>query len=84
MKEEIFTVKKPNNWTQNQREARLSNVLYAVENFEKNPNYANKEILLLLISEIDPNQHDDFGLMRISDYEVGLINQLYFYASACV
>lgn len=82
MQEEIFTVEKPSNWPQNQREARLNNVLYAVENFEKSPNYANKEILLSLISEIDPNQHDDFGLMRISDYEVGLINQLYFYASA--
>lgn len=81
MKQEIMNVVKPNDWPQNQREARLSNVLYAVEKFQKQPNYANKEVLLSLISEIDPNQHDDFGLMRICDYEVALINELYFHAS---
>lgn len=79
--EETIIANKPEDWPQNQREARLSNVLYAVEDFQENPNYATKEVLLSLISEIDPNQHDDLGLMRISDYEVALINQLYLYAT---
>ena len=72
---------KPIDWPHNQREARLSNVLYAVEKFLREPNYGNKEILLTLITETDPNQHDDFGLMRLCSYEVALINELYFYAS---
>lgn len=74
-------IKQPIDWPQNQREARLSNVLYAVEKFQEKPNYGNKEILLSLITEIDPNQHNNLGLMRITDYEVALINELYMYAT---
>lgn len=82
MKQDIdIEYQKPKDWPQNQREARLSNVLYAVEKFLKEPNYGNKEILLSLITETDPNQHDDMGLMRISKYEVGIMNELYFYAT---
>ncbi|NCB48204.1 MAG: hypothetical protein EOM55_01040 [Clostridia bacterium] len=77
----MIKVDKPQNWPQNQREAKLNNVLYAVKKFQGEPNYANKEIVLSLITEIDPNQHDDFGLMRISDYEIAIINELYFYAT---
>lgn len=79
--EKTIYIEKPTDWPQNQREARLSNVLYAVEKFQDEPTYANKEILLSLITEIDPNQHDDFGMTRLTGYEVALINQLYFYAT---
>ena len=72
---------KPNDWPQNQREARLSNILYAITKFQSNPNYGNKEIILSLITEIDPNQYDAVGTIRITDYEVALINGLYFYAT---
>lgn len=78
----IAEIQKPKDWPQNQREAKLSHVLDAISTFQKAPNYGNKEVLLSLISEMDPNQHDDFGLMRISEYEVAIINELYFYASA--
>ena len=73
-------LKKPSDWPQNQREARLSNVLNAVEKFQKQPNYENKEVLLGIINIIDPNQYDNSGLMRITDYEIGLINHLYLQA----
>lgn len=79
---EDFDIKKPADWPQNKKEARLSNVLLAVEKFQNNPTYDNKELLLSLITELDPNQHDMFGSIRISDYEIALINELYFYASA--
>ena len=75
-------IEKPFDWPKNQREAKLSNIKNAIENFQKNPNYGNKEVLLSLISELDPNQYDGFGLCRITEYEVALINTLYLYATA--
>ena len=75
-------VEKPSDWPQNQREARLSNIEYAIEKFRTEPNYGNKEILLSLLVELDPNQYDSFGMTRITAYEVALINKLYFLAKA--
>lgn len=79
-KEKIIYVDKPNDWPQNQREAKLNNVLCCVKKFKTSPNYINKEILLSLLSELDPNQYDSRGKVRIHDYEVALINELYYYA----
>lgn len=79
--ENLIDIEKPSDWPQNQREARLSNILYAIKRFEKEPNYGNKEILLSLLSEIDPNQYHSLGLMRISAYEIALINTLYLYST---
>lgn len=75
---DMIDVEKPSDWPQNQREARLSNIEYAIEKFRTEPNYGNKEILLSLLVELDPNQYDSFGMTRITDYEVALINKLYF------
>lgn len=79
---DMIDVEKPSDWPQNQREARLSNIEYAIEKFRTEPNYGNKEILLSLLVELDPNQYDSFGMTRITDYEVALINKLYFLAKA--
>lgn len=80
--EKDINVNKPLDWPQNQREARLSNIEYALKKFNAEPNYERKEVLLSLIAEIDPNQYDAFGTMRISYYEVLLINKLYIWAKA--
>ena len=77
MDKQFVKVDKPNDWPQNQREANLMNVLDAVEAFTKQPNYKNKEILHALINQVDLNEINEFGLFRITDYEVAIINQLY-------
>lgn len=74
-------VKKPVDWPQNEREARLSNVLNAVEQFNKEPSFANKELLISLITISDTNEYTARGLFRITDYEVAILNQLYLYAT---
>ena len=81
MDKQFVKVDKPNDWPQNQREANLMNVLDAVEAFTKQPNYKNKEILYALINQVDLNEINEFGLFRITDYEVAIINQLYFDAT---
>lgn len=74
-------IKKPEEWPQNEREARLSNVLYAVEKFIKDPTYTNKELMISLITISDINEYSAKGLLRVSDYEVAVLNQLYLYAT---
>ena len=81
MDKQFVKVDKPNDWPQNQREANLMNVLDAVEAFTKQPNYKNKEILHALINQVDLNEINEFGLFRNTDYEVAIINQLYFDAT---
>ena len=50
----MIDVEKPSDWPQNQREARLSNIEYAIEKFRTEPNYGNKEILLHMLVSIPP------------------------------
>ena len=69
---------KPADWPQNQRESTLSNILNSFHNFIKNPCLENKEILLSLVTHNDLNESDSRGLVRYTDYEVGLINEIYF------
>ena len=51
---DMIDVEKPSDWPQNQREARLSNIEYAIEKFRTEPNYGNKEILLHMLVSIPP------------------------------
>lgn len=74
-------VQKPIDWPVNQREASLSSIFEATEEFIKNPNYKNKEVLISLITLSDLNEIDSRGMYRITDYEIIMINSLYFYAA---
>lgn len=78
---ETEIVDKPIDWPVNGREARLSMILDAVKKFINNPNHANKEILISLVSQVDLNEHNPFGQYRVTKYEVAIINELYELAS---
>lgn len=69
---------KPSDWPANNREAMLENIYYAAEEFKNNPGYKAKELLLSLVSEHDLNQRCHTGLHRVTEFEVQLINILYF------
>lgn len=81
MKEENINVEKPDDWPQNQREANLSNILKATEDFYSSPSYKTKEIMASLINQTDLNELNELGLFRITSYEVAILNQLYFLAT---
>ena len=53
-----------------------------MEEFKNNPTYKNREILIALASEHDMNETSGYGLVRITEYEVGLINYLYLVSKA--
>lgn len=74
---EEIVAERPENWPANCREAKLEAICDAVENFRKNPTIETREILLALVSEHDLNQQSSLGLIRITEYEVALINHLY-------
>lgn len=77
---ENIKVEKPLDWPQNYREYRLSNILIAIERFQKDPNYGNREILVSLVTDADFNQYNARGMSRITLYEVCLVNELWTYA----
>ena len=73
-------VDKPSDWPQNNREALLTNILDSIERFIKEPTFQNKEIMLSLVTINDLNEGDSSGVYRFTEYEVGVINTIYFYA----
>ena len=78
--DENNNIKKPDDWPQNNREISLSNVLSAMENFIRLPNYANREVLFSLIDQTDLNERNDLGAFRITKYEIEVMNKLYYYS----
>ena len=52
------------------------------EEFKKNPSYKTREVLLSLTCEHDLNLNDNFGLVRVTEYEVGILNFLYLVGNA--
>ncbi len=68
---------KPKDWPVNNREAKLEYVYRAVEKFKDNPNYKNREVLLAILNEHDLNQRSYEGELRVTEYEVEMINLLY-------
>lgn len=73
---------KPSDWPANNREVMLENIYNAAEEFENNPGYKSKELLLALVSEHDLNQSSHTGLYRVTEFEVQLINILYSIGAA--
>ena len=68
---------RPNDWPQNGREARLDCIWDCLNEFEKNPSYKTREVLLAVVNDNDLNQYTSYGLMRYTEYEVELINSIY-------
>lgn len=76
------TSEKPEGWPKNRREWKLDVLCERMEEFKNNPTYKNREILIALASEHDMNETSGYGLVRITEYEVGLINYLYLVSQA--
>lgn len=72
---------KPEDWPANEREAILEDLCDKVEEFRTNPSYKTREALVALTSEHDLNPSVGRGLVRVTEYEVGIINYLYLMAS---
>lgn len=73
----IEKVEKPEEWPKNRREWKLDVLCEKMKVFEDNPTYKNREVLIALVSEHDLNETSGIGLVRITEYEVALINYLY-------
>ena len=71
------TAEKPEKWPANAREQILDTLCECVEKFEKNPSYKTREVLLSLTCEHDLNLNENFGLVRVTEYEVGILNFIY-------
>ena len=69
-------------WPANVREKILDTLCECVKEFEKNPSYKTREVLLSLTCEHDLNLNDNFGLVRVTEYEVGILNYLYLVGNA--
>ena len=72
---------KPENWPANAIECQLENIQNQMDKFKRDPNYKNKEILVSLVNDYDLNQRSGLGLFRTTEYEVAIINSLFFEAS---
>lgn len=70
-------VDKPEDWPVNAKEYKLERIEKALNDYEDNPGYKTKEVLISLISDYDLNQRDNRGLFRVTDYEVSTLNELY-------
>lgn len=73
---------KPEKWPANAHEQILDTLCDCVEEFKNNPSYKTREVLLALTSEHDLNQHIGYGLIRVTEYEVGIMNYLYLVGNA--
>lgn len=72
---------KPKDWPANAIECQLENIQNQMDEFKRNPNYKNKEVLVSLVTDYDLNQRSALGLLRTTKYEVAIINSLFFDAS---
>lgn len=82
MEYEKSVVEKPEKWPANAHEQVLEALCNCVEEFENNPSYKTREVLLSLTCEHDLNQHVGNGLIRVTEYEVAIINYLYLVGNA--
>lgn len=82
MQYEETVAEKPEKWPANAHEQILETLCDCVEEFKNNPTYKTREVLLSLTCEHDLNQHVGYGLLRVTEYEVGIINYLYLVGNA--
>lgn len=74
---ELDETKRPNRWPANDREGLLTAVYDAMRRFIDEPGYRHKEVILTLVHNYDANQRFSRGEVRVTAYEVELINRLY-------
>lgn len=78
---EIDGMCRPEKWPANDREWLLSAVYEALWDYVEDPGCRTKEVLLTLVHNYDANQRFSRGMVRITAYEVALINRLYLMAA---
>lgn len=78
MQYETKNAHKPENWPANTREQILDLLCEDVKKFKNNPSYKTREVLIALTCEHDLNLNDNCGMVRVTEYEVGILNYLYF------
>jgi len=83
MEEVEFTTEEdmPEDFPANNREARIANIYGLLSKLPKQPDYKIKEVLASICIETDLNEKDSRGLLRITEYEISLINSIYILAS---
>lgn len=81
MRFDIDDLNRPEKWPANDREWLLSVVYEALLDYVENPSSRTKEVLLTLVHNYDANQRFSRGMVRITEYEVVLINRMYLMAS---
>ncbi|MFW6002339.1 MAG: hypothetical protein ACOCQD_03280 [archaeon] len=69
---------KPDDWPINYKEKKLSILYDTLNKFIDKPNYKTKEVLISLCVQGDLNEFDNRGFIRITKYEIGIINTLFF------
>ena len=74
-------IKMPADWPKNKIEEKLSRIhIYLIE-FENNPSYKVKDVIVSEVCDFDFNQISIKGIIRITDYSVALINDIYVRAT---
>lgn len=72
---------KPADWPANEHELSIDRIYDCVKEFEKHPTYITRDVLVSLTNQHDLNQSVGCGIVRVTDYEVGIINSLYMMGS---
>lgn len=75
--EKNFMKAKPKDWPVNVREAKLELIWDKIKEFEINPTYRTREILLAVVCDNDANQHSSIGTLRTTEFEVQLMNLIF-------
>ena len=78
----IQSAEKPTDWPLNQYEQNIDYILGLAEKFFDKPSYTLKETLFSFIDQTDLNEINELGIVRHTNYEVAVLNQLYLIALA--
>lgn len=68
---------KPADWPKNEREFELELIKEKLQEFEENPTYKTREVIIVILCKHDLNDTALYGEVRLTDYEVDTINFLY-------
>lgn len=72
---------RPDDWPSNDREYRLDCIWDLLDDFEKEPSYRTREVLLAFVNDNDLNQSTSLGVVRFTEYETEMINCIYMKAT---
>lgn len=74
---EFVKVERPLDWPQNNREVSIERILEGANEFISEPTFENRKVLVNLVNQNDLNEHNSNGLLRITEYEISIINSIY-------